>query len=195
MPLMMIAMPSTPRTQARVSCIAHESRGHLWIARFIPSTVKVTTQDRAEEEATKKKNLRHAGVVVTFSALSIMTLAGCTASAATEEDNVTAACVALDDLAAALTTAESDLGEAETVGDLRTIRESVAAAYEEADSALDAVAADRAQALTDSWEKVLDSAKAIDSDTSLADARDSLVEEARDVAQTRQDTATDLECE
>lgn len=142
-----------------------------------------------------KKNFKYAGVVATLSALSIMTLAGCTAPAATEEDNVTAACVALDDLAAALTTAESDLGEAETVGDLRTIRESVAAAYDEAGSALDAVAADRAQALTDSWEKFLDSATAIDSETSLADARDSLVEEARDVAQTRQDTATDLECE
>lgn len=142
-----------------------------------------------------KKNLRYAGVIVTLGALSVVTLAGCAAPAATDEDNVAAACVALDDLATALTTAESDLGEAETVGDLRTIRESVAAAYEDADTALDAVAADRAQALTDSWEKFLDSATAIDSDTSLADARDSLVEEARDVAQTRQDTATDLECE
>lgn len=143
----------------------------------------------------KKTRIGRAGTALTLGALAAMALTGCVTPAASEEENVSAACAALAELDAALTAAESDLADAETVGDLRTIRETVTAAYTEADSALDAVAADRAEALSDSWQGFLDAATDIDGDASLDDARASLVEEARDVAQTRQEAAADLKCE
>lgn len=141
------------------------------------------------------KNLRYAIALLGLSAFGLLALSGCAGPTASDEDNVAAACSALGDLERTLTTAEADLAEANTVEDLRMVRKSVATAYSEADKAVDAVAANRSEALRESWQKLIDSATEIDSDTTLEDARDSLLEEARDVAQKREEAAADLECE
>lgn len=131
---------------------------------------------------------------VLLCALAIASLTGCAPDAAPEE-NTASACAALEQLNSAVEAAKSDLSSAETMGDLRDIRESVSEAYTEAESALDRVAADRADQLAESWSALSEEVEGVSDDAAIADARESLIEEFRELGQARQDAQSDLECD
>jgi hypothetical protein len=121
-------------------------------------------------------------------------LTGCAPDAAPEE-NTASACAALEQLNSAVEAAKSDLSSAETMGDLRDIRESVSEAYTEAESALDRVAADRADQLAESWSALSEEVEGVSDDAAVADARESLIEEFRELGEARQVAQSDLECD
>ncbi|MBL3700773.1 hypothetical protein [Leucobacter luti] len=141
-------------------------------------------------------NTTHRGLAAAalVGALSLAGLTGCAASGPSEQENAAAACTALADYDATLTAAAADLSEATTVGELRDIRETVAAAHEAADEALGAVADDRAEALQGAWSTFSEQLQSVDDDASLADARDSLVEDARALAGARETAESGLNC-
>ncbi|WP_336791062.1 hypothetical protein [Gordonia malaquae] len=140
---------------------------------------------------------RRLAVAVIAASFSIPLLAGCSGDddSPTSEENVTAACTALSELKSTLDSASSDMKTATTVGELRTIRESIVAAYDKADAAVEDVADDQANALTDAWTTFTKNASAVGDDASLAQARDTMVAEAQSFARTRDEVQAELSCQ
>lgn len=139
--------------------------------------------------------MRTIAVIGAIGAIGATTLVGCASSTPSADDNVVAACEALESLDAALSTASADLVEVETVGDVRAIREAVSSAYGQADAALDVVARDRAEALAEAWSAFADEAASITDESAVVDARDSLVEEANALAAARDSAESGLTCD
>lgn len=135
------------------------------------------------------------GAAVLLGVVGATGLLGCSSDRTTDEEHVSAACTALTDLESVLTGASAELADVRTVGELRTIRENVRGAYDEANSSLGEVAEDRAEALEDAWHKFRDEATSVEDEAAVTDARDSLVEEARALADARQTAQSGLACE
>ncbi|KQR49160.1 hypothetical protein ASF87_10225 [Microbacterium sp. Leaf161] len=131
---------------------------------------------------------------VVLGVLTTVGIAGC-APEPSQEENITAACDALESLRTTIDDASTDLQEASTVGEVRDIRDRVVAAYDTADAALDAVASDRADAVQEAGEAFTDALGDVDDETDISDARDGLVEEAKSFQDARAAALADLSCE
>ena len=141
-------------------------------------------------------NTTHRSLAATalIGALSLAGLSGCASSGPSEAENAAVACTALADYDATLKTAATDLSKATTVGELRKIRDRVAASHDSAEDALSTVADDRAEALQGAWSRFSEQLQAIDDDTSLSDARESLVDDAQALADARETAEAGLNC-
>lgn len=137
----------------------------------------------------------HIGTAALLGAVSVTMLVGCSSNDQDSAEHEAAACAALTNLDSVLATASNELADVQTVGELRTVRENVRSAYEEADSALDRVAEDRAESLQQAWNTFRDETSSVDDDTELTDARDSLLEEARALAVARSQAQSGLSCD
>lgn len=135
------------------------------------------------------------GTAALLGAVSVTALVGCSSNDQDPAEHEAAACAALTDLDSVLATASSELANVQTVGELRTVRENVRSAYEEADSALDKVAEDRVESLQQAWDTFRDETSSVDDDTELTDARDSLLEEVRALADARSQAQSGLSCD
>lgn len=134
------------------------------------------------------------GAAVLLGVVGATALVGCSSDDEVEQEHTAEACTALSNLDSVLTTASSELAEAQTVGDLRNIRESVQSAYDEADAAVEKVAEDRTDSLRKAWDDFRDEVASVDDEAAVTDARDSLVEEARALADARQSAQSELAC-
>ncbi|KQQ65346.1 hypothetical protein [Microbacterium sp. Leaf320] len=127
--------------------------------------------------------------------LTTVGMTGCAPAAPSQEENVTAACAALQTLEMTIDEASADLQQASTVGEVRDIRDRVVTAYDIANAALDEVASDRADAVQEAGEAFTEALGDVDDETEISDARDGLVEEAKSFQDARTAALADLSCE
>ncbi|MFD2792220.1 hypothetical protein ACFS27_01525 [Promicromonospora vindobonensis] len=132
---------------------------------------------------------RATGVLV---GLMILGTAAC--SSETPEENTQEACSAAEELTVALDNFDMTLSPDATVDEVMDARESVRQAWQELDAAADDVAQDRGQALDDAWSGLEDSIDDVSGDATIADAAESLRDDAVEVQEARDALADDLGC-
>ena len=132
---------------------------------------------------------RTTGVLV---GLMILVTAAC--SSETPEENTQAACGAAEELTVALDNLDMTLTPDATVEEVQTARDEVRTAWQDLDAAADAVAEDRGQALEDAWSGFAESVDDLSGDATIADAAESLRDDAVEVQEARDAVAEDLGC-
>jgi chromosome segregation ATPase len=131
-------------------------------------------------------------------ALAVLPIAAALAlgacSSDTPEQNSARACEAAAELATSLDDLEATLTQDATVDEIRAARDAADAAQERLDEAADDVARDRADTLDDAWERLDDAVDDVAGDATLAEALDSLRDEAAQVRAARQELVDELTC-
>lgn len=131
---------------------------------------------------------RTTGVVVGL----ILATTAC--SSETPEENTEQACAAAEEMSVALDNFDMTLTPDATVNEVADARDQVRMAWQDLDAATDDVAEDRGQALDDAWNGLESSVDDISGDTTVADAVDSLRDDAVEVQEARDAVAEDLGC-
>jgi hypothetical protein len=124
--------------------------------------------------------------------LTILGTAAC--SSETPEENTQEACGAAEQLAVALDDFDTTLTPDATVDEVMDARASVRQAWQDLDAAADDVAQDRGQALDDAWSDLENSIDDVSGDATIADAAESLRDDAAEVQEARDALADDLGC-
>jgi len=112
----------------------------------------------------------------------------------TPEQNSAQACEAADELATALDDLEATLTQDATIDEIRAARDAAETAQERLDEAADDVARDRADALDDAWDRLDDAVDDVAGDATVAEAIDSLRDEAAQVRAAREELVDELTC-
>lgn len=132
---------------------------------------------------------RTTGVLV---GLMILVTAAC--SSETPEENTQEACGAAEQLTVALDNFDTTLTPGATVDEVAEARDGVRRAWQELDQAADDVAQDRGQALDEAWDDLQRSVDDISGDATIADAAESIRDDAVEVQEARDALADDLGC-
>lgn len=132
---------------------------------------------------------RTTGVLV-----GLMILATAACSSETPEENTEQACGAAEQLTVALDNFDTTLSPDATVDEVMDARDEVRAAWQDLDAAADDVAQDRGQALDEAWDGLQESVDDVSGDATVADAVDSLRDDAVEVQEARDALADDLGC-
>lgn len=124
----------------------------------------------------------------------LLLLATAACSSETPEENTEQACAAAEQLTAALDNFDTTLTPDATVDEVMAAREEVRTAWRDLDAAADDVAQDRGQALDDAWNGLEQSVENLSGEETIADAADSLRDDAAEVQEARDALADDLGC-
>jgi hypothetical protein len=123
-----------------------------------------------------------------------MFLATAACSSETPEENTQEACNAAEQLTVALDNFDMTLKPDATVDQVADARDGVRQAWQELDAAADDVAQDRGQALDEAWDDLQQSVDDVSGDATIADAAESLRDDAAEVQEARDALADDLGC-
>ena len=126
--------------------------------------------------------------------LGLMILGTAACSSTTPEENTEAACSAAEELTVALDNFDMTLTPDATVDEVTEARDNVRQAWQDLDAAADDVAQDRGQALDDAWSDLQDSVDDVSGDATIADAAESLRDDAVKVQEARDALADNLGC-
>ena len=132
---------------------------------------------------------RTAGVLVVM-----MILATAACSSETPEENTQQACGAAEQLTVALDNFDTTLTPEASVDEVMAARDQVRQAWSDLDAAADDVAQDRAAVLGDAWDGFQQSVEDLSGDETIADAAESLRDDAVEIQQARDALAEDLGC-
>lgn len=122
---------------------------------------------------------------------SVSLLGACSSS---PEENVAAACDALNDYSTSLDTYARTLTPEASVESVRDAREAVVDAKSKVDDSLESVESDRAEALHEAWQSMQDTLDDLDGNTTLSAAAQTLAAEATQVQQAREQLSASLNC-
>ena len=121
-----------------------------------------------------------------------MLLAGC--STPTPQENEAQVCVATKAYASALTSFKDTLTPTATVEQVRSARDQVVKTHDDLMQASEAVAKDRVDAVKAAEDKFVSAVRDVPDDANLAQARESLREEAANVQAALSDLGTAAQC-
>ena len=115
-------------------------------------------------------------------------------SSPTAEENKAAACDAVADFRSAVDEARTSLSSTATVGEIREVRERLAAGYEDVTDSLSAVGQDRVDAIDQAWKSFDDAVADLDENLAVPDAAASLQEEIVAIDKARDYAGRGLTC-
>jgi uncharacterized lipoprotein YajG len=129
--------------------------------------------------------------------VALMLLAGCGASGTSTGSTPTAtaaACTAADAYVHAVTNFKDSLQAGSTVEQVRTAGDQVTKTYNDLNKALENVSKARLDALKTAEDRLAAAVKGLSNDATLAQALDSLKQEAKDVQAALSDVLADINC-